>query len=220
MDIDGLGPAVTEQLIGRGLVHSPADLYRLNPDDVADIDRMGAQSAANLRAAIDKSKENDLGRLIFALGIRHVGQKTAKQLAAHFRTMDALCGASVAEIAELDGFGGIIAESVVRFLAQPQTQDLLAQLRECGVQMVCREAEAGHKFAGKTFVLTGTLPTYTRDAAAALIEQNGGKVSGSVSRKTSYVLAGEAAGSKLTKATQLGIPVISEETFRRMLQSE
>ena len=219
MDIDGMGPAVTEQLIGRGLVHSPADLYRLDTDTVADIDRMGAQSAANLRAAIDKSKENDLGRLIFALGIRHVGQKTAKQLAAHFRTMDALCAASADEIAGLDGFGGIIADSVVQFFALPQTQELLAQLRGCGVNMTCREAEAGSKFAGKTFVLTGTLPTYTRDAASALIEQNGGKVSGSVSRKTAYVLAGEDAGSKLTKAMQLGIPVISEDDFNRMLES-
>ena len=214
-----MGPAVTEQLIGRGLVHSPADLYRLDTDTVADIDRMGAQSAANLRAAIDKSKENDLGRLIFALGIRHVGQKTAKQLAAHFRTMDALCAASADEIAGLDGFGGIIADSVVQFFALPQTQELLAQLRGCGVNMTCREAEAGSKFAGKTFVLTGTLPTYTRDAASALIEQNGGKVSGSVSRKTAYVLAGEDAGSKLTKAMQLGIPVISEDDFNRMLES-
>lgn len=219
MDIDGMGPAVTEQLIGRGLVHSPADLYRLDTDTVTDIDRMGAQSAANLRAAIDKSKENDLGRLIFALGIRHVGQKTAKQLAAHFRTMDALCAASADEIAGLDGFGGIIADSVVQFFALPQTQELLAQLRGCGVNMTCREAEAGSKFAGKTFVLTGTLPTYTRDAASALIEQNGGKVSGSVSRKTAYVLAGEDAGSKLTKAMQLGIPVISEDDFNRMLES-
>lgn len=218
MDIDGLGPAVTEQLIARGLVRSPADLYTLQPDAVADIDRMGAQSAANLIQAAEKSKQNDLGRLIYALGIRHIGQKTAKLLAAHFRTMDRLCEASAEEIAELDGFGGIIADSVVRFCRLPQTRELLDQLRACGVNMNCLEAEKGDRFAGMTFVLTGTLPTYRREEASALIEQNGGKVSASVSRRTTYVLAGADAGSKLTKATQLGVPVISEEDFNRMLQ--
>lgn len=217
MDIDGLGPAVAEQLIERGLVRSPADLYTLKAEDVAEGERMGALSAANLIAAIEKSKENDVSRLIYGLGVRHVGQKTAKQLAEHFRTMDRLQQASAEEIAGLEGFGGIIAESVADFFALPQTGELIAHLTELGINMNCLEAEKGDRFAGMTFVLTGTLPTYRREDAAALIEQNGGKVSGSVSKKTTYVLAGEEAGSKLTKANQLGIPVISEEEFRRML---
>lgn len=220
MDIDGLGVAVAEQLIGHGLVHSPADLYELEADPVAEIDRMGKLSAANLLRAIDASRKNDLGKLIFALGIRHIGQKTAKLLAEHFRTMDRLQAASADEIAALDGFGGIIAESLVDFFAQPQTTELIQRLAALGVNMNCLEAEKGDRFAGMTFVLTGTLPTYTRSAASALIEQNGGKVSGSVSKKTAYVLAGADAGSKLTKATQLGVPVISEEEFNRMLRGE
>ena len=161
-----------------------------------------------------------MGKLIFALGIRHIGQKTAKLLAEHFRTMDRLQTASADEIAALDGFGGIIAESLVDFFAQPQTTELIQRLAALGVNMNCLEAEKGDRFAGMTFVLTGTLPTYTRSAASALIEQNGGKVSGSVSKKTAYVLAGADAGSKLTKATQLGVPVISEEEFNRMLRGE
>lgn len=217
MDIDGMGPAVAEQLIARGLVRSPADLYQLNEKEVAEGERMGALSAANLLRAIEKSKGNDLGKLIFALGIRHVGQKTGKQLAAHFRTMERLQAAAADEIAGLEGFGGVLAESVARFFVQPQTTELIQRLKELGVNMTCLEAEKGDRFAGMTFVLTGTLPTYKRSEAAALIEQNGGKVSGSVSKKTSYVLAGEDAGSKLIKANQLGIPVITEAQFDEML---
>ncbi len=218
MDIDGLGPAVAEQLIARGLVKSPADLYALRAEEVAEGERMGEQSAANLIRAIDKSRGNDLGKLIFALGIRHVGQKTGKQLASHFRTMDKLCMARAEEISGLEGFGDVLADSIVNYFALPETVALLDRLRALGVNMDCLEAEKGDLFAGKTFVLTGTLPTYKRSEAAALIEQNGGKVSGSVSKKTSYVLAGEEAGSKLDKANQLGIPVITEAQFNEMLK--
>lgn len=217
MDIDGLGPAVAEQLIERGLVKSPADLYELNAEVIAEGERMGTLSAANLVRAIEKSKQNDVARLIYALGIRHVGQKTARQLAEHFRSMTALQQANVEEIAALEGFGGIIAQSTADFLALPQSKVLVERLQQLGVNMNCLESEKGERFAGMTFVLTGTLPTYKRDEASAIIEQNGGKVSGSVSRKTTYVLAGEEAGSKLTKAAQLGVPILTEEDFKRML---
>ena len=217
MDIDGLGPAVVEQLVQKNHVASPADLYRLTAEELEQNDRMGKLSSQNLVRAIAKSKENDLSRLIFALGIRHVGQKAAKLLAERFGTADALMQATQEEMLSIEGFGEIMALSVQQFFRQPQSVELMEKLKACGVNMAEKQRQRGELFAGKTFVLTGTLPTYKRDAAAALIEQNGGKVSSSVSKKTSIVLAGEEAGSKLEKARTLGIPVIDEAEFRKML---
>ena len=217
MDIDGLGPAVVEQLVQKNHVASPADLYRLTAEELEQNDRMGKLSSQNLVRAIAKSKENDLSRLIFALGIRHVGQKAAKLLAERFGTADALMQATQEEMLSIEGFGEIMALSVQQFFRQPQSVELMEKLKACGVNMAEKQRQRGELFAGKTFVLTGTLPTYKRDEAAALIEQNGGKVSSSVSKKTSIVLAGEEAGSKLEKARTLGIPVIDEAEFRKML---
>ncbi len=217
MDIDGLGPAVVEQLVQKNHVASPADLYRLTAEELEQNDRMGKLSSQNLVRAIAKSKENDLSRLIFALGIRHVGQKAAKLLAERFGTADALMQATQEEMPSIEGFGEIMALSVQQFFRQPQSVELMEKLKACGVNMAEKQRQRGELFAGKTFVLTGTLPTYKRDEAAALIEQNGGKVSSSVSKKTSIVLAGEEAGSKLEKARTLGIPVIDEAEFRKML---
>ena len=219
MDVEGLGPAVLEQLLDKGLVKSPADLYRLTVPRLMELERMGEKSSQNLVDAIAKTKENDLYRLIFALGIRHIGLKAAKLLTERFRSVDELFAASPEEIAAIEGFGGIMAESVAEFFAQPGTARLVGELRDAGVNLASRAPEtADARFAGKTFVLTGTLPTMTRSEASALVERFGGKVSSSVSRKTSFVLAGEEAGSKLTKANQLGVTVIDEEEFLRMLE--
>lgn len=217
MDIEGLGPAVVELLVGQGLVRTPADLYRLRVEEVEPLERMGRKSAENLVAAIVRSKQNDVARLIFALGIRHIGQKAAKLLALRFGTMEALAAASMEEMESIDGFGAVMAESAASFFALPQTTDLLEQLRACGVNMRSLERPQGDLLAGKTFVLTGTLPTLTRAQASSLIEKNGGKVASSVSKKTSFVLAGEEAGSKLTKANSLGIPVLTEAQLLKML---
>lgn len=219
MDIEGLGPAVLEQLTGAGLVQYAYDLYSLDRGAVEALERMGEKSADNLLAAIEKSKGCDLFRVIFALGIRHVGQKAAKLLAERFGTMEAVMDASAEEIAAIDGFGGIMAESVVRFFALPQSRHFVERLRLAGVNMTCLTERADTRFAGMTFVLTGTLPTLKREEAAALIERHGGKTASSVSKKTSVVLAGEEAGSKLTKAQQLGVRIIGEEEFRRMLEA-
>ena len=218
MDIEGLGPAVLEQLVNTGMVRAAYDLYTLERDAVAALDRMGEKSADNLIAAIEKSKENDLYRVIYALGIRHIGEKAAKLLAGRFGSMEEILAASAEEIAAIDGFGDIMAQSAARFFALPATRHFIEKLREAGVNMVCRTERADDRFAGMTFVLTGTLPTLRREQAAAMIEQRGGRVSGSVSKKTTMVLAGEDAGSKLTKAEQLGIRVIDEAAFWEMLQ--
>ena len=224
MDIEGLGPAVIEQLVSAGLICNAYDLYCLKRDEVAALDRLGEKSADNLLAAIEKSKSADLFRVIFALGIRHVGQKAAKLLADHFGSMEAVMQASLEEIGAIDGVGEILAESVVRFFALPQSRHFVQQLRQAGVNMQrlgVSEGEGGEtdaRFAGMTFVLTGTLPTLKRSEAAALIERYGGKTSSGVSKKTAIVLAGEDAGSKLTKAQQLGIRIVNEEEFLAMLK--
>lgn len=217
MDIDGLGPAVIEQLVNRNLLTSPADLYQLRLEQLTTLDRMGEKSSQNLIDAIEKSKENGLYRLIFALGIPHVGLKAAKLLTARYRNIDEIFAASAEEIATIEGFGHIIAESVYHFFQLPNTAHLIGKLRDAGVNMLSKTVVQDNRFAGKTFVLTGTLPTMTRSEATALIEKFGGKVSGSVSKKTDYVLAGEDAGSKLTKAQQLGVPILTEEDFMKML---
>lgn len=218
MDIEGLGPAVVESLVDAGFVKTPADLYNLDAQSVASLERMGKKSAKNLLDAIERSKSNDLSRLLFAFGIRQVGQKAAKILSAHFGTLDALCAATVEELTAVDDVGEITARNIVEWLASSQSRHLIESLRAAGVNMTSNAEPVGDKLAGKTFVLTGTLERFTRDEAGAVIEKLGGKVSGSVSKKTSYVVAGEAAGSKLKKANELGIPVLTEEAFLAMIQ--
>ena len=217
MDIEGLGPAVVESLVGAGLVKGPGDLYQLQAGDVELLERMGKKSAENLMAAIEKSKSAGLGRLLFAFGIRQVGQKAGKVLAARFGTLDALMSATEEELTAVPDIGGITAKSLLDWFANDQSQHLIRTLREAGVSFDSIEAPVGDRLAGKTFVLTGTLPTMDRKEAAALIEAQGGKVSGSVSKKTSYVVAGEAAGSKLQKANDLGIPVLKEDELMKLL---
>ncbi len=217
MDIEGLGPALVQSLIESGLIKSEADLYYLSEDDVASLDRMGKKSAENLISAIEKSKENDLSKLITALGIRHVGANSAKLIASRFKSMDALLAASADEIASIDDVGAIMAESIVEFLSQQQTIHTISRLKAAGVNMECGTAAAGTKFAGMTFVLTGSLENYTRSEAAAVIESLGGKVSSSVSKKTSIVVAGDEAGSKLDKAEKLGVKIIGEEEFSALI---
>ena len=219
MDIEGLGPAVVENLVGAGLVKGPGDLYHLNAEEVAQLERMGKKSAENLVAAIERSKGNDLSRLLFAFGIRQVGQKAGKVLAARFGTLDALIAASEEELTAVPDIGGITARSLLQWFQSPQSIHLIDTLREAGVNLESHEEPVGDQLAGKIFVLTGTLERFTRDEAGAMIEAQGGKVSGSVSKKTSYVVAGEAAGSKLRKAQELGIPVLTEEEFLTMLGS-
>ena len=218
MDIEGLGPAVMAQLIDRGLVKSPADLYFLREEELAALDRMGEKSAANLVAAIAASRDRGLERLLYALGIRQVGQKAGKVLAAHFGTFDALAAATEEELTAIDDVGAITAAYIREWLQNPQSKHLMDRLREAGVSLEAAQKPAGDQFKGLTFVLTGVLERFTREEAGALIEARGGKVSGSVSKKTSYVVAGENAGSKLRKANELAIPVLTEEEFAAMLE--
>ena len=218
MDIDGLGPAVLELLVKEGRIAHADDLYSLTQEDIADLEGLGKKSADNLLAALEKSKKNDLYRVIYGLGIRHIGEKAAKLLAQRFGDMESVMSASAEEVSSIDGFGSVMAESVVAFFALEPSRELVARLAEVGVNMQSQTVRQDDRFAGKTFVLTGTLPTMTRSEATALIEQYGGKTSGSVSRKTSYVLAGEDAGTKLVKAQQLGVAILSEEQFRDMIQ--
>jgi DNA ligase (NAD+) len=219
MDIDGMGPAVIEQLVDKGLISSPADLYFLKREQILQLDRKGEKSADNLINALEKSKQNDLYRLIFALGIPHVGLKAAKLLSARFRTMDGFFSAKEEEIAAVDGIGSIIAHSVRQFFNLPNTAHLIGRFKDAGVNMTCLTIADDNRLQGKTFVLTGTLPNLTRSQATELIEKHGGRVSSSVSKKTDYVVAGEDAGSKLAKAQKLGITVISEQDLETMLQN-
>ena len=218
MDIDGLGPAVMNQLIESGLVRTAADLYSLRAEEIAQLDRMGAKSAQNAVEAIAKSRENDLWRLLNALGIRQVGEKAAKVLAARFGSFDALANATEEELTAIDDVGPITARYLREWLESPQSKDLIARLKAAGVNMESRTKPVDSRFAGQTFVLTGALTRFTRDEAAEMIEQRGGKAAGSVSKKTTYVVAGENAGSKLKKAQELQIPVLTEEEFLALLQ--
>lgn len=219
MDIDGLGAAVLEQLTANKLIASPLDLYSLKADDIKSLERMGYKSANNLISSIDKSKKNELYRLIYALGIRHIGQKAAKLLADKFGSLDAVASASVDEISSIEGFGKIMAESTCSYFRLPETKKLIEGIKRIGLNTESAKREkskTNELFEGKTFVITGTLKNYKRTEAAEIIERLGGKTSSSVSKKTDYVLAGEEAGSKLTKAQTLGITVIDEEEFERM----
>ena len=218
MDIEGMGEQVCALLVSNSLIKTPADIYSLKAEDIESLDRMGRLSAQNLINAINKSKENDVSKLIFALGIRHVGQKAAKLLAQRFGTLPELMKASEEDILTIDGFGGIMAKSVVDYFATPSNRELVDELMAKGLNMSYLQEVQDSRFAGKVFVLTGTLSKYTRNEASAIIESLGGKTSSSVSKKTSYVLAGEEAGSKLKKANDLGVTVINEEQFGEMIK--
>ena len=217
MDIDGIGPAVLQQLIEAKLVANPADLYDLTAEQLKKLERMGAKSAQNAVEAIAKSKENDLWRLIYALGIRQVGEKAAKVLAAHFGSMDALRRATAEELTQIDDVGAVTADYITRWMQSEQAADLLERLKNAGLNMESRRTLVDSRFAGMTFVLTGALTRFTREEAGEMIEQRGGKAASSVSKKTTYVVAGENAGSKLKKAQELNIPVLSEEEFLALL---
>ena len=218
MDIEGLGISVCESLINSGLVKDASDLYYLEAEPVAQLDRMGDKSAKNLIAAIENSKQAGLARLLCAFGIRQVGQKAAKVLASYYGDLDELMAADAEALTTIPDIGGITAGFIVNWFGNPQSQDLIHKLRAAGVSFASREEKKDDRFAGLTFVLTGTLSRFTRDEASAIIESFGGKASSSVSKKTAYVLAGENAGSKLTKAESLGIKIISEEEFEAMIQ--
>ncbi len=217
MDIEGLGPALVQLLIEENLVASPADLYTLRLPDVAMLDRMGEKSAQNLLSAIEKSKQNPLSRLLFAFGIRQVGQKAAQTIAKQYGSLDALLETDAEQLTHTFDVGEITAQNLYQWLHNEQSQHLIRRLREAGVNMIQPDEQVSRKLEGKTFVLTGTLSRYTRNEASELIERNGGKVSGSVSKKTSYVLAGEDAGSKLTKAELLGIQILDEDAFEALI---
>ena len=217
MDIEGLGPAVVQQLVDSGLVRNAADLYSLHAADVAKLDRMGEKSAENLIRAIENSKANDLAKLLYGLGIRQVGAKAAQVLSAHFGSLDALAAATEEELTAVGDVGPITARYVVEYLAADQSKDLLRRLREAGVNLDSTAQPVGDRFAGLTFVLTGELSAYSRKEAGEKLEALGAKVSGSVSKKTSCVVAGEAAGSKLRKAQELGVPVIDEAQFLTLI---
>lgn len=217
MNIDGLGPQVVELLLSAGKIKDIADLYSLKVEDIEDLDRMGRKSAENLVSAIEASKSRGLERLLFALGIRQVGEVAAEEIAGKMRTLDNLFAATFEDFASIKDIGTITATALAEFFADPSTRELCDRLVMLGIKTDAVGEERGELFAGLTFVLTGTLPTMTRDEASALIKQNGGKVSGSVSKKTSFVLAGEEAGSKLTKAKELGIRIIDEAELLRMV---
>lgn len=217
MDIDGLGSAVVDMLLDNGLIATQADLYSLDFQRVAQLEGMGEKSAENLKNALEKSKSNDLWRLIFAFGIRQVGEKASKVLARRFRNLDALLEADQEQLTAVDDVGDITAQSIIEWAARPSSKELVEALKEVGVNMLCLEEESDQSLAGKTFVLTGALSKFTREEATLAIEARGGKASGSVSKKTAFVVAGENAGSKLKKANDLGIPVLTEDEFMDML---
>lgn len=222
MDVEGLGDQLIEQLVDRQIITTAADLYKLGVLKLAELDRMADKSAQNVVAALEKSKSTTLGRFIYALGIRHVGEATAKELASHFGNIDAVMQASEEQLLEVADIGPVVARSILAFFADPLNVELVEQLRAAGIRWTENlPAETKSKFlSGKTFVLTGTLPTLSRDEAAALIEAAGGKVAGSVSKKTSYVVAGAEAGSKLTKAEELNVSILDENALRTLLESD
>lgn len=218
MDIEGLGEAVLRVLVEKNIVKTADDIYHLNTKDIAQIERMGEKSAENLKNAAEKSKGNDLSKLIFALGIRHIGQKAGALLSEHFGSIDALMNATKEDISSIDGFGDIMAQSVIEYFSQSANRTLVENLKKSGVNTENKKEVFDKRFESMTFVLTGTLPTLSRNEASEIIASFGGKTSSSVSKKTTFVLAGEDAGSKLKKANDLGIKVIDEEEFNNMIK--
>lgn len=218
MDIEGLGDAVLEVLVNEKLIEKASDIYHLQAQDIASLERMGEKSANNLLTAIENSKKNDLYRVIFALGIRHIGQKAAKLLSKRFNDMDTLLNATLEDVLSIDGFGDVMAKTFTETISLPQTRELIEELKAVGVNMKNLSETEDMRFSGMTFVLTGTLSQFTRTEASEIIEKFGGKTSSSVSKKTSIVLAGEDAGSKLRKANELGVRVITEDEFNEMIK--
>jgi DNA ligase (NAD+) len=221
MCIDGLGEQLLDQMVDKQIVTTAADLYQLTLEKLADLDRMAEKSASNIVAAIEVSKKTTLARFIYALGIRHVGESTAKDLARVFGDIQRLMDATEEQLLQVNDVGPVVAKSLITFFADPLNRDVVRQIIDAGVNWATSAGESHQAaiFSGKTFVLTGTLPTLSREEAAALIEAAGGKVQSSVSKKTSMVLAGDEAGSKLAKAQELGVTVITEEQLRQMLNS-
>lgn len=218
MDIEGLGPAIIETFVNEGMIAKTYDIYNLDFNKILSLEGFKETSANNIINSVNNSKNNDLSKLIFALGIRHIGAKAGKLLADYFKDIDLIMNASVDDILQIDGFGKIMAESVVEFFSSDSTKELIAKLKEAGVNMKSTNVVEDTRFSGMTFVLTGTLPTLKRAEASKIIESFGGKTSSSVSKKTTYVLAGEEAGSKLDKANKLGVQIISEEEFKEMIK--
>jgi DNA ligase (NAD+) len=220
MDIEGLGDKLVEQLVEAGIVRTPADVYTLGLAKLAALERMAEKSAANVLAAIERSKRTTLARFVFALGIRHVGEATARDLARHFGSLDALMAADEAALLDVTDVGPVLAESIARFFAEGHNREVIDALRAAGVhwdEHAPQRGTASGPLAGKTVVLTGSLPTLSRDEAKALVEAAGGKAAGSVSKKTDYVVAGADAGSKLERARELGVPVLDEAALRALL---
>jgi DNA ligase (NAD+) len=219
MNIEGMGDALVAQLTDRGLLKNVADIYRITKQDLLTLERMGDKSAQNVLDEIENSKKLPLQRVIFGLGIRFVGERTAEFLAEHFGSMDALMQATQEELQEVNEVGPRIAASIVEFFQEPRNRDLVKQLRDAGLTFTGAKKERGTKLAGKTFVLTGALPNYSREQAKKMIEDAGGRVSGSVSKKTDYVVAGADAGSKLDKAKELGLRVIDEKEMEKLTRN-
>jgi DNA ligase (NAD+) len=218
MNIDGMGDALVTQLTERGIVKDVADIYKLTKEKLLSLERMGEKSAENVLREIENSKKLPFERVIYGLGIRFVGERTAQFLAEHFDNMDDLVKANEEELRQVEEVGPRIANSIVEFFAEPKNRELVDELRTAGLTFKGKKKERGTKLAGKTFVLTGTLANYTRDEAKKMIEDAGGKVAGSVSKKTDYVVAGAEAGSKLDKAKELGIEVIDENQIKELLK--
>ena len=218
MDIEGLGPSIIETFVNNGMINKTTDIYRLDKDEIAKLEGFKETSANNIVTSVENSKDNDLGKLIFALGIRHIGAKAAKLLSDELKDIDSIMSASVEDILEIEGFGQIMAESVVDFFSKQGSKELVEDLKSLGINTKSKTVITDTRFEGMTFVLTGTLPHYKRSEAAKIIEGFGGKTSSSVSKKTTYVLSGEASGSKLDKANALGIPVIGEAEFEEMIK--
>ena len=218
MDIEGLGPSIIETFVNEGMIKTVTDIYRLDKEKIASLDGFQQTSANNIIESVENSKNNDLSKLIFALGIRHIGAKAAKLLSDEFKNIDNLMNASLEAISDIDGFGDIMAKSAFDFFQSESARELIADLKSFGVNTESKTVINDNRFEGMTFVLTGTLPTYKRREASKIIESFGGKTSSSVSKKTSYVLSGESSGSKLDKANQLGIPVIDENEFNEMIK--
>jgi DNA ligase (NAD+) len=216
MNIEGVGGKVVKALLDNSLIHDASDLYYLKKEEIASLERMGEKSADNFITSIENSKSSGLARLIFALGIRHIGEVASAELASKFGSVEALYDATVEEITEIEDFGAVMAQSVVDFFKMESTRYIISKLQAAGVVTSEAVKETTNEFEGLTFVLTGTLENMTRDEAADMIKARGGKVSSSVSKKTDYVLAGEAAGSKLTKAQTLGVKIIDKEAFLEM----